>query len=217
MYVYLPMSSKELVNRLNGIETSHAVIKGGNTFKCKDGIDYIHFYKFAKHAFINKKPFGCLVGNNELFGCVVAKVKLDDDIIPPLEYGFYNGVETSNDDSLFYYSFPIPEIIIDRKLFSNECIVGFSDTLTGEFERDEDGIYPLSFWNQKNVPFKGTEMQLWGTHDIYYEYIKSLFRLYNNDHYAVAKYLKTIDLDKELAVMAEKIKKKKLVIKKKVR
>ena len=135
------MSSRELINRLNGIETNEAVIKGENTFKYKDGIDYIHFYKFAEHAFINKRHFGC----------VVAKVKLNDDIIPPLEYGLYSGIKTSNDDSLYFYGFPIPEIIIDRKLFNNECIVDFIDTFTAEFEKKEDGSYPLSFYVSKNI------------------------------------------------------------------
>lgn len=206
MYVYRAMSSRELVNRLNGIETNEAVIKGENTFKYQKGMDYIHFYKFAEHAFINKK-----------FGCVVAKVKLDDDIIPPLEYGLYSNVKTYYDDSLNFYGFPMPEIIIDRRLFSNECIVGFADTYTVAFERNKDGSYPWSFYVEKNIPFKGTEIQWWDTHSIYYEYIKTLFPLYHYDDYAVARYLKTIDLDKELAIMAEKIKKEKLITKKKRR
>lgn len=206
MYVYRVMSSRELVNRLNGIETNKAVVEGQNTFKYKKDIDYIHFYKFAEHAFINKK-----------FGCVVAKVKLDNNIIPSLEYGFYSGVKTYYDDSLYFRGFPIPEIIIDRKLFSNECIIGFADHLTGEFERNEDGSSPLGFWVDKNILFKGREMQMWSMHSIYYEYIKSLLPLYDNNEYAVARYLKTIDLDKELLIMSEKIKKKKLITKKKIR
>lgn len=203
MYVYRVMSSRELVNRLNGVETNEVVIKGLNTFEYKNEVDYIHFYKFAEHAFINK----------ERFGCVVAKVKLNDDIIPPLEYGLYSDIKTYNDDSLYFYGFPMPEIIIDRSLFSNECIVGFADTHTTTFEISEDGIYPLSFCVERNVPFKGKEKQWWSPHSIYYEYIKSVFPLCNYDDYAVARYLKTIDLDRELMKMAKKIKKKKLIIK----
>lgn len=207
MYVYRVMSSCELVNRMNGINTNDTLNKGINTFKYERGTDYIHFYKFPQHAFIN-----C-----HMFGLVVAKVKLDDDIVPPLEYGFYSGIKTDYDDSLSSYSFPIPEIVIDRRLFSNDCIVTFSNKFTKSFEEYEDGSYPLSFIVNKKNFFGIKKIQEWDMHAIYYEYIKSLFPLFDYSGIRVGLYLKTVDLDKELMIMAERIKNESLIIKKRKR
>ena len=57
MYLYRAMTSEEIVNRINGIETNKAILKGTNTFNYKEGIDYIHFYKYAAHAFFLRDKF----------------------------------------------------------------------------------------------------------------------------------------------------------------
>lgn len=207
MFVYRIMSSTEIINRIKGINTNDTLHKGINTFEYKDGIDYIHFYKFAQHAFIN----------SHLFGPVVAKIKLDDDIIPSLEYGIYTGIKTNYDESLVSNNFPIPEIIIDRRLFGNDNIIAFSNTLTKSFVEKEDGSHPLSFYiGRKNI-LGMNQLQEWDIHSIYYEYVKSLFPLFDNSGISVALYLKTIDLDKELMKFAEVIKSKKLIVKKRKR
>lgn len=207
MFVYRAMSSTEIINRIKGINTNDTLHKGINTFEYKDGIDYIHFYKFAQHAFIN----------SHLFGPVVAKIELDDDIIPPLEYGIYKNISTDYDDSLSSNNFPMPEIIIDRKLFSNDNIVEFSNILTESFLENEYGSYPLSFYVSRKNIFGIEQIQKWDIHSVYYEYVKSLFPLFDNLGISVSLYLKTIDLDKELVKFAEEIKNKKLIIKKKMR
>lgn len=204
MFVYRVMSSDEIVNRIKGINTNDTLHKGINTFEYKHGVEYIHFYKFAQHAFINR----------HMFGPVVAKIKLNDDIVPPLEYGVYTGIKTDYDYALTYNNFPIPEIIIDRKIFSNDNIVGFSNTLNKSFLENEDGSYPLSFYVSRKNIFGMEQIQKWDIDSIYYEYVKSLFPLFNNSGISVALYLKTIDLDKELIKFAEEIKNKKLIIKK---
>ena len=205
MYVYRAMSNIELLNRIKGINTNETFHKGLNTFEYQKDTDYIHFYKFPHHAFIN----------SDIFGTIVAKIRLSEDIIPPLEYGIYTGIKTDYDESLSSNNFPIPEIIIDRRLFSNDNIISFSNALTKSFIEKEDGSYPLSFYVSKKNIFGTNKIQEWDIHSIYYEYVKSLFPLFHNSGILVALYLKTIDLDKELIKFAEEIKSKKLIIKKK--
>lgn len=205
MYVYRVMSSRELINIIKGINTNDTLHKGINTFEYEYDTNYIHFYKFAQHAFIN----------SHMFGSIVAKIKLDNEIIPPLEYGIYSGIKTDYDDSLISNNFPIPEIIIDRNLFSNDNIVDFSNNITKSFQENEDSSYPLSFYVSKKNFFGIEQKQQWDIHSIYYQYIKSLFPLYDYNGIRVAFYLKTIDLDKELMIFAEEIKRKKLIIKNK--
>lgn len=207
MYVYRAMSSDELINIINGVNSKDILHKGLNTFKYEQDVDYIHFYKYAQHAFIN----------SHMFGTIVAKIKLDDNIIPPLEYGIYTGIKTDYDDTLSLNNFPIPEIVIDRKLFSNNNIIGFSNAFTENFQRSEDGNFPLSFYVSKKNILGMNQLQEWDIHSIYYEYVKSLFPLFDNSGISVALYLKTIDLDKELMKFAEVIKSKKLIVKKRKR
>lgn len=204
MYVYRVMSSGELIGRLNG-DGAYNEVKGTNTFDYKDGENYIHFYKFATHAFQNK----------EKFGCIVAKVKLDDINIPPLEYGLYPFVITDYDVSLSQQLFPIPEIIINRELFSNNCIIDFSNVYTKEFAVDEEGFFPLEVYVTKKNFFKKNVEQLWTISDVYYEYIKSLLPLYNYNMYDVVRYLKTIDLDIELSLMAKQLQNRNKYLKRK--
>ena len=207
MYVYRAMSNTELLNRLKGISTNKTLNKGLNTFEYKNGVDYIHFYKFAQHAFINK----------HIFGSIVAKVFLDDSIVPPLEYGFYSNVRSNNDKYPLGCSFPMPEIIIDRRVFSNDNIISLSEEYIGPFKYISNEGESLTFTSSKKN-FLGIEkIQHWDEHTVYYEYIKSLLPSFDYNSLSLALYLKNIDLDKELMKFAEIIKNENKIIKVKKR
>lgn len=57
------------------------------------------------------------------------------------------------------------------------------------------------------------KLQLWDKSSIYYEYIKYLMPKFEYNTYKIANYLKTIDLDKKLNEVTNKIKNKNIVIK----
>ena len=94
------------------------------------------------------------------------------------------------------------EIIIDRNLFNNNGISGFATYLL-VYLKNKDGSYRLEFWVCKNILFKEKEIQWWSPHSIYYQYIKSLLPLCHYDDQAVVRYLKIIDLNRELIIMEE--------------
>ena len=194
MYLYRAMTNTELINRINGIETNEPITKSKNTFTYKDNIDYIHFYKYAAHAFYLRDMFS--------MACV-AKIEVADELIPQLEYGLYNRVETYYDDSLSEYHIPLPEIILERNLVKNKHFIDFSNTLTGNF--DESQFFQQQFWTSQKRIFQKEERQLWSITSIYYEYIKILLPKFNYDTLELANYLKTINLYDELNIMSEKI------------
>lgn len=204
MYLYRAMSSDELINRINGIKKNKAAIKGVNTFKY-DNKDYIHFFKFAEHAFLFQKKFDY---------AVVAKIALEDELITSLEYGFYSDIETYYDDSLYGYIIPLPEIILDRELFNDKNIIQFSNVNNGNFTKKENGKYEREFWVENKKIFSDSIRQLWTMDRIYYEYIKILSKKFDYDMSKVANFLKTIEIDEELDKLANKIEKKKIITKK---
>lgn len=204
MYLYRAMSSEELISRINGISENKPTIKGSNTFKYADK-NYIHFYKFADHAFLFKKKFNL---------AIVSKVEIKDEIVPPLEYGFYSDITTYYDDSLYGYHIPLPEVIIDRNLFHNNDIIEFSNINNGTFRKKENGEYEKEFWIESKKIFSDSINQLWTTEGIYYEFIKILIKKFNYNMSEIVKYLKTIELDNELQILANKIEKKKIITKK---
>ena len=204
MYLYRAMSSEEIINRINGISDNKPAIKGVNTFKYMNK-NYIHFYKFAEHAFLFKKKINL---------AIVSKVDIKDEIIPPLEYGFYSDITTFYDDSLYGYQIPLPEIIIDRELFHNNDIIDFSNINNGVFRKKENGEYEKNFWVESKKIISDSNTQLWTAEGVYYEFIKRLLKKFNYDSSVVVKYLKTISLDKELDILSNEIEKKKIISKK---
>ncbi|MDE5587243.1 MAG: hypothetical protein K2I72_02600 [Bacilli bacterium] len=211
MYVYRAMSSEELLNRMKGIETNRSIVLGVNSFQYEEGHDYIHFFKFLSHALFFQKIKHL---------AVVAKLEISDEIIPPLEYGIYGGVDTYYDDALYGWYIPLPEIIIERNLVNNDCFVEFMNLNTIDYEEEQENL-PTSFWvereieeskkrnmkeiissilKQSNDP-KSTEKQFWNSSSIYYEYLKSLMEKFDWNENTLLRYLKTIDLDQELNSM----------------
>lgn len=204
MYLYRSMSSDELINRINGINKNKAAIKGINTFKY-DNKDYIHFFKFAEHAFLFQKKFDY---------AVVAKIALEDELTPPLEYGFYSNIKTYYDDSLYGYAVPLPEIILDRELFSDKNIIQFSNINNGNFSKKENGEHERNFWVENKKILSNPINQMWTMDSIYYEYIKILSKKFDYDMSKVVSFLKTIDIDEELDKLANNVQKKKIITRK---
>lgn len=207
MYLYRTMSSNELINRINGIDTNEQIVQGENTFKYKENVDYIHFFKFADHA---KQVMD---RHKELV--VLARYKVPDNLIPPMEFGFYSQVKTYYDDYFFNKYIPLPEYIIERKLIKREFIDEFQNDLYGDFapEYDSKNVFWVDKKEKTGIMKYEEKLQLWDKSSIYYEYIKYLMPKFEYNTYKIANYLKTIDLDKKLNEVTNKIKNKNMVIK----
>lgn len=217
MFVYRTMSSEELINGLNGksLETS-STYRGLNTFDYQKNISYIHFFKYLKHALCYMKQ-----NNNP----VVAKIDLPNSVIPNLEYGLYNGIDTYYDESLAGYYIPLPEYIIERNLFQKEYIVDFTHNGVWQdpLRKNESSSKPefCTMKIVKNDTKEETLIQHWDEVDVYYEYIKKTMGEFNifteeeryslDDMFDMAKHLKTINLEEELQEMEEYIRENQVI------
>lgn len=206
MYLYRAMSSNEVIERINNRNYDIATVKGSNTFKYNEDKKYVHFFKYASHAIRYKKIFAL---------AAVAQIKLPDEIIPSLEYGFYSEVETYYDDSLKKYYIPLPEIILEQKLFNNDYIKEFYDKDSNFLHIDSYGNEVKEFTTQKYSLLEGKKVQRWTQTDIYYEYIKRLLPKFKYDVDKLANYLKMIDLDSQLEEFSNQIVKQKTITKRK--
>lgn len=177
MIVYRTMSSGELINNVNGkIMTSLcSTIKGQNTANYSEGKEYVHFFKYEKHALYYMKK-----NNNP----IVAKIELSSSVIPKLEYGLYGDVDTYYDDSLMGYYIPLPEYIVEKDLFLQKFIIDFThdgiwqDPLRKKDYRRFENIF---FTEQviKTRLKKEIIKQRCSEEEVYYEYIKSLMPRFN--------------------------------------
>ena len=205
MLVYRAMSGKEIVRKIYVLEASSVSTStyGGNnssnTFMYPKDKRVIHFFKYPAHAFN-------FINNVDASKVAVAKVKLD--IIPTYEYGYYSGITTSDDSSLYSYRIPLPEIILEEEKVKDFPILDFSNGIIDHFEFDENGT-PEFFCIEQ-----GPESQVWTSSDVYYEYIKSLLPRFGHDYLKMAMFLKSINLDDELDKMTEHIKRARLITKK---
>lgn len=81
--------------------------KNYNSFNYCDGINYMHFFKFAEHARKYMYKFG-----NRIIMC-----DIPDDIIDQFGYGSYPYDDNEN------ISIPVPEYVIKRDDFDTDYIV----------------------------------------------------------------------------------------------
>lgn len=194
MLVYRAMSLNEVLHFVNGKNFDFKNFKGDNTFNYVEGKKYIHFFKFPEHAFWFKKHF---------WRDIVAEVKMDD--VQTYEYGFYPEFPNRADLGA---KMLLPEIILETDSFDKKQILDFSLKSSGKFSRDENGeLTRFSVFNNDTY-------QIWSGSDVYYEYVKSLLPKFNYDTLEVAMYLKSINLDEELAKMTKYIKRTRLITKK---
>ena len=186
MIVYRAISKEELLSLSTPHTYDRTVIKGENTFKYNYNIDYIHFFKYAKHAFDYAK-------RNKYV--IVAKIDIPDDIELESGFGLYSGIKTHYDDSLEKYYIPIPEYRLKRIYFDTSYIIDYSNELYSPWEQE---IKPLI----NEVP-NSNSVQYWTTSSLYYEYIKFLKKLYKYNLENMIAHLEQIDIDETLKSMRE--------------
>jgi len=125
MILFRAVTSEELVNRLHHNNPNRrATIKGCNTFRYEEGVEYLHFFRYAEHAFYYKEEKRCVA----VLECVIP-----DEIIEKHGFGFYGGVKTDKNNSLYGWYMPLPECIIKKENFKTEYIYDISDGWNGRF------------------------------------------------------------------------------------
>ena len=99
MILFRAVTNKELLNMLHGDNVKiNATIRGQNTFRYDEGIEYMHFFKYAEHAFYYKNEKKCIA----VMECIIP-----DSIIEQKGFGLYGSVKTFKNDKLvciFYYN-----------------------------------------------------------------------------------------------------------------
>lgn len=206
MLVYRTMSSSELLNLINETKVKdHHTIYGQNTFKYEKNKSYIHFFKYEYHALYYMKKTS---------NPIIARLDIPNELLGNIEYGFYGGVDTYYDDSLYGCYMPLPEYIMLNDVFKKEFIVDFS--YNGVWQDPKNyNIHSEFFWVEKERLFQEKEKQAWTIESIYYEYIKIVSKKYNYNMDKVAQFLKSINLDEELDKIRKKIKSEKIMTKRK--
>lgn len=129
MILYRAFTRKELLNMLHGNNVKiNATIQGENTFRYDNGVDYMHFFKYAEHAFYYK---------NEKNVIAVMECIIPDIIIEQKGFGYYGGVKTKKNSELFGYYMPLPEYIIKRDNFDMKYIYDVNNWLHPKYIRKE--------------------------------------------------------------------------------
>lgn len=189
MIVYRAISKEELLTLTTGININRTVIQGENTFRYNPNIEYIHFFKYAKHAFDYAKKNKYVI---------VAKIDIPDDIELESGFGLYSGITTYYDDSLEHYYIPLPEYRLKRIYFDTSFIIDYSNELYSPWEPE---VKPLV----NEVP-DSSKVQYWTTSSLYYEYIKFLKKLYNYNIASMIFHLQKANIDRKLENMREQFK-----------
>lgn len=189
MIVYRAFSNEEMLTLTTGITVKRHVIHGENTFMYNKNIEYIHFFKYAKHAFDYAKKNKYVI---------IAKIDIPDYIRLESGFGIYSGITTHYDNSLEKYYIPIPEYRLKKAYFDKSFIVEFSNELYSPWEPE---IKPLI----NEVP-DSNKVQYWTTSSLYYEYIKIIKSMYNYNLSAMIRHLYRKNIDQELESMREQFK-----------
>ena len=197
MILFRAVTNEELLNMLHGDNVKiNATIRGQNTFRYDEGIEYIHFFKYAEHAFYYKNEKKCV----SVIECVIP-----NDIIEQRGFGLYGSVKTFKNDKLFGYYMPLPEYIIKRDNFDYKYIYDINDKLYNNFIRKElkgndNEIYgeiverQLSLFNDVG----GYDYRDFSYADLYYELVYKLLKENCYSMEQVTKILLKLDLDKEI-------------------
>lgn len=189
MIVYRAISKEELLYLTTSLPIERQIIKGENTFRYNPNIDYIHFFKYAKHAFDYAKKNKYVI---------VAKIEIPDDIELESGFGLYSGIKTTYDDTLEHYYIPLPEYRLKRIYFDISFIIDYSNELYTPWEQE---VEPLI----NEVP-NSTSVQYWTTSSLYYEYIKFLKQLYNYNIGSMIAHLEQCNIEEKLESMREQFK-----------
>lgn len=196
MILFRSVTSKELLNMLHGNNVKiNATIQGENTFRYDNGVDYMHFFKYAEHAFYYK---------NEKNVIAVMECIIPDIIIEQKGFGYYGGVKTKKNSELFGYYMPLPEYIIKRDNFDMKYIYDVNNWLHPKYIRKElngsdNEIYGEAIEAEFALSNNGyCDCKKFTYADIYYEIVYKLF--IENDYCMddVTKILLKMDLNKEI-------------------
>lgn len=195
MILFRAITSEELLNRLKYNDQSvKATIKGENTFKYEDGIEYLHFFKYPEHAFYYKKEKSCVA----VLECIIP-----DEIIEQYGFGFYGGVETYKNNKLFGWYMPLPEYIIRKDKFTSEYIYDIQDRYFSRYIYDKDTVSnetvhkPLDFVDSDHYWHQISQA------NIYYEIVYKLAKENEHNMYKVARILYNMNLDREVLTFFE--------------
>lgn len=197
MILFRAVTNEELLNRIkkNNLSAS-ATIKGNNTFNYDPNIEYLHFFRFAEHAFHYKKAKKCVA----VLECIIP-----NEIIEQFGFGFYCDVKTYKNDALAGWYIPLPEYIIKAENFKTEYIYDINDELYNNYiqkrlKHNDNEKYgepierELSLFNREG----GYDYRDFSYSEIYYEMLYTLLKTENFDIDKVTKILLNINLNKEI-------------------
>lgn len=178
MILYRVISSDEFINlRANSLKIRNKRNQyslDDNTFVYEPGVEYMHFFRYAGHAEMNKKNFGVQI----------IKVNIPDDLIEQHGFGFYWCCEDNIRNVV-----PLPECIIKRENFDVKFIENFNYECDLNNPMALDGIYNqlylkllLDFEKQYNCSDKKEELT-------FYNYVAWILRDKDLEQILLSNYL----------------------------
>lgn len=146
------------------------VVTGTNSFEYDEGIEYIHFFRFAKDAELYfRHNIAYIKGSNYHVGYIVIEVD-EADFSNFLGYGIYTVGNLHLDDNSNIFrprlEYAIPKMVYDnlsKKLFFKvkeeyaDVVPGeiYYDRIPDEFRNDEEYEKYMSIVNSLNHKYKG--------------------------------------------------------------
>lgn len=197
MILFKAVTNEELLNRINNSNHSETyTIRGKNTFNYDPNIEYLHFFRFAEHAFYYKKAKRCVA----VLECIIP-----NEIIEQYGFGFYGDVKTDKNESLASWYIPLPEYIIKANNFKTEYIYDINDILYNNYiqkrlNHNDNEKYgepierELLLFNIED----GYDYRDFSYSEIYYEMLYTLLKKENFNIDKVTKILLNSDLNKEI-------------------
>lgn len=197
MILFRAVTNEELLARINNNNHFEIyTIKGKNTFNYDPNIEYLHFFRFAEHAFYYKKAKRCVA----VLECIIP-----NEIIEQYGFGFYGDVKTYKNEVLAGQYIPLPEYIIKADNFKTEYIYDINDVLYNNYiqkrlNHNDNEKYgepierELSLFNIAG----GYDYRDFSYSEIYYEMVYTLLKTEKFDIDKVTKILLNFDLNKEI-------------------
>lgn len=196
MIVYRCLTSDEIISSIKGVAHRNSPVRGFNTFKYNSYVSYKHFFLFAEHAdyFRNR--------NERTYPCIGQYI-IPNESVAEKGFGFYDGVKTIQNDSLYHYSIPLPEIIIDNRNYSSDYLYKLESNLYDDFiikklNGSDNEKYSEKMEEYQRVRIFGFGYFKYSYADIYYEIVWRLAQKYNMDLKKVASALMKINLHDEI-------------------